>query len=179
MGDRSTGKRVRFEILKRDGFRCRYCGVTATATLLHVDHVVPVAEGGTDDPSNLVTACPDCNLGKSSVSLDESLLPNQTPTEDMIEHAEQLRAYLAAARERDAAIAEMAAYVTETWKAHVSSYMQRGLEVQLPGLIRDRGLDDVLDAIYAVGRSTANSADHRTRYFFGVLRNKRASRGGV
>lgn len=55
---------VRFDVLHRDGFRCVYCGATAKVSPLHVDHVVPVVKGGSDEMSNLVTACADCNLGK-------------------------------------------------------------------------------------------------------------------
>src|SRR5690242_10010956 len=62
--------RLRFEILKRDNFTCRYCGRSAAATELRVDHVIPVALGGSDMPDNLVAACHDCNAGKSSITLD-------------------------------------------------------------------------------------------------------------
>jgi len=61
---RSSGKALRFKVLSRDGFRCRYCGASGAHAVLHVDHVLPRVEGGTDDESNLVTACQDCNLGK-------------------------------------------------------------------------------------------------------------------
>lgn len=67
-------KRLRFEILRRDGFRCRYCGLTATETALRVDHVIPEALGGTDDPRNLVTACDPCNSGKSSIAVDSPIV---------------------------------------------------------------------------------------------------------
>lgn len=63
-------KRLRFEILRRDNQTCQYCGEKAPDVTLHVDHVIPVALGGTDQPGNLVTACKDCNLGKSSVPAD-------------------------------------------------------------------------------------------------------------
>lgn len=63
----AVSKRLRFEILRRDGHACRYCGRTAPEVKLTVDHVTPVALGGSDDPSNLVTACEPCNTGKSSV----------------------------------------------------------------------------------------------------------------
>lgn len=59
-------KRLRFEILRRDNHLCRYCGATAPDVKLTVDHVVPTALGGSDEPSNLVTACADCNSGKSA-----------------------------------------------------------------------------------------------------------------
>lgn len=63
----AVSKRLRFEVFRRDNHACRYCGKTAPDVPLTVDHVVPVALGGCDDPSNLVTACRDCNSGKSSV----------------------------------------------------------------------------------------------------------------
>lgn len=56
---------VRFCILRRDGFTCRYCGRRPPDVVLHVDHMVPVARGGTSDEDNLITACRRCNLGKS------------------------------------------------------------------------------------------------------------------
>jgi hypothetical protein len=56
--------RVRYAVLERDGYRCRYCGAEATDAKLHVDHRMPVSKGGTNDFENLVTACSDCNLGK-------------------------------------------------------------------------------------------------------------------
>ena len=60
---------VRFEVLKRDGFRCAYCGATPGEDALHVDHAVSVADGGSDTIENLVTACQTCNLGKGSTSV--------------------------------------------------------------------------------------------------------------
>jgi 5-methylcytosine-specific restriction endonuclease McrA len=60
--------RLRFDILQRDGFRCRYCGRpgTASGVVLHVDHVIPVAVGGATSAYNRVTACEECNLGKAT-----------------------------------------------------------------------------------------------------------------
>jgi 5-methylcytosine-specific restriction endonuclease McrA len=33
---------------------------------LHVDHLVPLAHGGTTTADNLLTACEECNLGKAT-----------------------------------------------------------------------------------------------------------------
>jgi hypothetical protein len=63
----AISKRLRFEILRRDEHACQYCGEKAPGVTLHVDHVVPVTLGGSDKPDNLVAACKDCNLGKTSV----------------------------------------------------------------------------------------------------------------
>jgi hypothetical protein len=59
---------LRYSILRRDGFKCRNCGATPDdrRVRLQVDHIVPVAKGGSDDPSNLQTLCQDCNLGKGA-----------------------------------------------------------------------------------------------------------------
>jgi 5-methylcytosine-specific restriction endonuclease McrA len=59
---------LRFGILQRDGFRCRYCGRPGSApgVVLHVDHVVPLAAGGATAEDNLLTACDECNLGKAT-----------------------------------------------------------------------------------------------------------------
>lgn len=70
----SIGWKLRFEVLKRDGFRCVYCGATPEQRPLQVDHRVPIAAGGTDDPSNLVAACDRCNGGKSDVALDGTIV---------------------------------------------------------------------------------------------------------
>ncbi len=55
------------EVFRRDNHTCRYCGQHAPEVKITVDHVNPVALGGTDEPANLVTACIDCNAGKSSI----------------------------------------------------------------------------------------------------------------
>ncbi|MFF0055622.1 HNH endonuclease [Streptomyces microflavus] len=62
----AVSKRLRYEILRRDRFTCRYCGASAPDAPMRVDHVTPVALGGTDHPSNLVAACEPCNSGKTS-----------------------------------------------------------------------------------------------------------------
>ncbi len=57
---------LRYDILKRDGFRCVLCGMSSKdGAILHVDHIVPIAKGGRTEPSNLRTLCERCNLGKS------------------------------------------------------------------------------------------------------------------
>jgi hypothetical protein len=72
----AVSRRLRFEILRRDGHTCRYCGASAPDVKLTVDHVVPTALGGGDQPSNLVTACEGCNGGKSSIPADAALVAN-------------------------------------------------------------------------------------------------------
>lgn len=60
----AIGPRVRFQIFQRDGFACHYCGRRPPQHPLQIDHVLPIARGGTNHPDNLVAACWECNIGK-------------------------------------------------------------------------------------------------------------------
>ena len=57
------------EILERDEYRCRYCGLDGMASFdnalaMSVDFVVPRAKKGKKDPQNLVACCRACNMIK-------------------------------------------------------------------------------------------------------------------
>ena len=57
---------IRYDVLKRDNFKCTICGRTAADGIkLHVDHIMPIAKGGKTEMSNLRTLCNQCNSGKS------------------------------------------------------------------------------------------------------------------
>lgn len=58
------GHRSRPEWHRKD--HCESCGWTPpTVKALEVDHVIPRSEGGTSDPSNLRTFCPNCHRLKT------------------------------------------------------------------------------------------------------------------
>lgn len=58
------------EVLRRDEYRCQYCG--REARQLTIDHVVPRYLGGEHSWGNLVAACPACNRRKGGRTLSES-----------------------------------------------------------------------------------------------------------
>jgi hypothetical protein len=61
----SLSAKLRFQILERDHRRCVICGASAKdGATLHVDHIISVYNGGSDDQENLQTLCEPCNLGK-------------------------------------------------------------------------------------------------------------------
>jgi len=94
------------EIMRRDGFRCRFCESKVIVKSVHsifanalpdearqgttnetrhfgisnltasIDHIVPYSRSGTNDPENLVTACPTCNYGRENWLLDEVEIEN-------------------------------------------------------------------------------------------------------
>ncbi len=56
---------LRFEVLKRDNYKCGICGSSAKdGVKLEIDHKVPVFKGGKNHINNLWTLCWDCNRGK-------------------------------------------------------------------------------------------------------------------
>ena len=60
---------TRFDIFKRDNYKCKICGQSPESNpniTLHLDHIVPVALGGTSEYDNLQTLCSECNLGKKA-----------------------------------------------------------------------------------------------------------------
>src|SRR6185369_9470321 len=62
-------------ILKRDRFRCQYCGLDGMTSfenslVMSVDFVIPRARKGKKDPRNLVAACRACNLLKGRRHFD-------------------------------------------------------------------------------------------------------------
>ncbi len=62
---RKLDSRLRHEVFKRDGYKCKECGASKEDKMLHADHIIPFSKGGTDELENLQTLCDDCNLAKS------------------------------------------------------------------------------------------------------------------
>jgi 5-methylcytosine-specific restriction enzyme A len=63
---RNVSTATRARIMERDDFRCRRCGASPRDCRLVVDHIVPVARGGSSEDDNLQTLCEDCNQGKAA-----------------------------------------------------------------------------------------------------------------
>lgn len=57
---------IRYEVLKRAGFRCELDGVSADERAIEVDHIIPKKHGGTDEPENLQALCWKCNANKGA-----------------------------------------------------------------------------------------------------------------
>lgn len=85
-------KKMRFEVFKRDGFRCQYCGRSAPDVILEVDHITPVSAGGKNSLMNLVTSCRDCNRGKGKTLLSDAteMQKQKNELDDLNERRKQL-----------------------------------------------------------------------------------------
>lgn len=106
-------KRIRYEILARDHHTCQYCGASAPQATLQIDHVIPKALGGTDEPTNLVTACRDCNAGKSSANPDAEHVAQVD--EKAVAMAKAFRDYLASFSDQKSKDAEWLDAMEDFW----------------------------------------------------------------
>lgn len=69
---RTLPRRQRVAIAKRDGWRCHYCGADLKQEgEWHIDHLVPVSRGGSNEPTNLAAACVLDNLRKGDMTETE------------------------------------------------------------------------------------------------------------
>ncbi|MCH7549599.1 MAG: HNH endonuclease, partial [Candidatus Krumholzibacteriota bacterium] len=118
MADRtSIPKSTRFEVFKRDKFKCQYCGAAAPNVLLEIDHIQPVSKGGTNEITNLVAACADCNRGKGARELsDDTVVRKQRhQLEELQERREQLEMMMEWARSARSVAVDAAEHVAEYW----------------------------------------------------------------
>lgn len=90
---RQLSPKTRFEVFKRDGFTCQYCGGHPPAALLHVDHINPVANGGTNSSDNLITSCSKCNFGKAAKLLSSIPQSLEDKAKEVRERERQIKGY--------------------------------------------------------------------------------------
>lgn len=93
---KSLTKKTRFEVFKRDSFKCQYCGATAPEAVLVVDHIDPISQDGADEMINYITACQPCNAGKSDRKLSDTtaVLKQRAQLEELAIRREQLEMML-------------------------------------------------------------------------------------
>jgi hypothetical protein len=159
-------KSVRFEIFKRDSFTCQYCGAKSPDVVLEIDHITPVADGGTNDILNLVTACRACNAGKSDRRLSDSAAidKRRTQLEELEERRQQIEMlhewHLSLVDIEDQA-ADMAGDLWFRSTGRAGSLLTTQAKEELAKLIRRNGFDSVCKAIkQAADSAMRSSKDH-------------------
>lgn len=117
-------KKLRFEVFKRDSFRCQYCGADAPNVLLHIDHIKPVSKGGTNEIVNLVTSCTSCNLGKSNILLDDqsAVSKARAQMQELQDRREQLDMMMAWREGLRALKGEAIAKLCRYWEKHTPGW---------------------------------------------------------
>lgn len=158
----AVSKRLRFAVFQRDDHTCQYCGIRAgdQGTVLQIDHILPVSMGGRDEPTNLITACRDCNSGKSSSTIDQPKVAAPS-----IDAARWARAIEEATKERRSTAAEEKAacdaflrhwpwsYPPDDWRPSVAKFIRMGVSA-----------DDV-ERIILLAADRTFGFEHCWRYF--------------
>lgn len=61
-------------LIKLHGKVCSYCFKQLDNSDITLDHIIPTHDGGSNRPSNLVIACPECNNKKDCLGIVQFLL---------------------------------------------------------------------------------------------------------
>lgn len=164
-------KALRYQVMRRDGHACTYCGARPPDARLVIDHVVPVALGGSDSPDNLTTACNDCNSGKGANPVDAAVV------ESVAETNTEFRRVMQQLAEDAASVDERCTEFLRIWEQYDYNYMMRRQHFPLPdtwersvSVWLDRGLV-IEDIEWAVHKAMDHPAapDQKFRYMAGVL----------
>ena len=167
---RPMSKKLRFEVFKRDGFVCQYCGAAPPGAVLEIDHIDPVSSGGGDEEGNLVTACFDCNRGKAARDLSVAPEALSARAARIAEAEEQLAGYREIMRRRDERKEDDAWEVVTALEG-----VAKTRTVRLNTVIRfleRMPLHEVLDAARVAMRTKPYSDPQRFKYFCGVCWRK-------
>jgi len=171
MARTAISKTRRFEVFKRDGFCCAYCGAHPPQVILEIDHIVAVSAGGGNEPENLVTSCFDCNRGKAARSLKAVPIGLSEKAALVAEREEQLRGYNAIMQEARLRLDEQTWEVIRYWEPDAKAYARDKI-VSIKRFIEKLGLHEVLEAA-EIARAAKPYSDYSMwKYFCGVCWTK-------
>lgn len=172
--DVATSKRLRFEVFKRDGFRCAYCGKSPPDAVLECDHIQATADEGTDDINNLITSCFDCNRGKSNISLTK--IPSQ-----LAENLEILKAkefqyaeYLKYLKLIERRINKSIAKVRKVFESYFpdKTFVRDFEQVSLKRFLKSLSEPEIIESITLACSRKYDNPDNAIRYFCGICWHK-------
>ena len=169
---KGISKRTRFEIFKRDQFTCQYCGSQPPDVILHVDHIIAVANGGQNDMENLVTSCSDCNLGKSAVPLDMVPQSLEDRAAEAEERQAQVEAYAIQLQELRDAFENQCWQVAEVLKKGASDGYSRSNFRSITMFCKRLGFPETLNAAHIADNAVPFERGRRFKYFCAVCWNR-------
>ena len=151
MKRKGLSQKTRFEVFKRDSFRCQYCGKSSPSVILEVDHIHPVAKGGSEtDILNLITSSEECNAGKGDrLIADGSALERQVlQLREINERREQLELLLTWKEELTNLSEITLSAVVNAWNHEVHPWeLSETGKKSLQKLITKYGAEKLLNAI--------------------------------
>jgi len=168
---KAMSKKLRFDVFKRDGFKCMYCGAHPPSVLLHVDHINPVAKGGKNDIDNLVTSCEPCNLGKGARLLSSAPVALADKAASVAEREAQIKGYQAVMSAKRLRLDDEAWGVIHLMLPGVSSTSRDWMN-SLRMFIDKMGVHEVTEAMEIALAKGWHSDEKTFKYFCGICWNK-------
>lgn len=172
----ALSKSKRFEIFKRDGFTCQYCGARPPDVVLEVDHIQPRSKGGDDDELNLLTSCVGCNQGKRAKLLAE-VQPRpdaDAKTLEVQQEIAELRHYQEVVAIRNGLLEETVELLEQAWWESAPGLDWRPSDSLLRQFLGRYAAPIIEEALRIVGPKVVTGFVQKEwfdRYFWGVLRN--------
>lgn len=169
---KKTSKKTRFNVFKRDGFQCQYCGRNPPAVTLECDHIKPVSKGGDNDIDNLITSCFDCNRGKSDALL--SAIPDSIQKKKaIIEEKElQLKGYYQLIKRKNNRISRDIKRVEDIFQQYFTDreFTETFRSSIKVNFISKLSINDIEDAMHMACARVDDSAS-AIKYFCGICWN--------
>ena len=149
---KAISKKVRFEVFKRDNFTCQYCGKSAPDVVLEIDHMKPVSKGGTNDITNLITACFDCNRGKSNKELsDDSVIKKQNAQlQELAKRREQIEMMMLWREELKDETEMLVNTVADSFESLTDRHVTEQGRKAIRKWLKQFSINEILDAIEVV-----------------------------
>lgn len=170
---KTISKRLRFEIFKRDSFTCQYCSSKPPKVPLEIDHIIAVSKGGTNEEENLITACFDCNRGKSNVelsSLPETVL---TKTEKLKLAQLQYREFLKIRKKEKEIKNALINEVEDIYSRFFPDYeFAERFKISVKTFIDKLGIEEVNESMEVACSKLRLNESKVLKYFCGICWNK-------
>ena len=165
-------KKVRFEIFKRDGFTCQYCGAHPPSVILNIDHIHPVALGGDNSDDNLVTSCQACNLGKGAIELADAPHSLQDKAIAILEREAQIKGYQRVMNDKRQRLQDEGVEVCDVYELFHSGYtLNDKALISVRKFIDELGFHEVLTSMEKACSNSKIRGD-KFQYFCGICWNK-------
>lgn len=201
MARKPLSKKIRFEVFKRDKFTCQYCGRMSPDVILEVDHIEPVAEGGDNEITNLITSCRDCNRGKGKTRILDSkaISFQQEALKDLAEKKEQLEMIAEWKKELldydNMAVNMLTEYfeqltgcdVNDNGRKEIGIWLKRfsadkimeAMEKSVKSYCKEFSYDEIVMAFSKIPGVCINHSkgDNKSKYYFNYIKKVLTSRG--
>lgn len=175
---KAVTKKMRFEVFKRDSFKCQYCGKSAPDVILEVDHIKPVAEGGKTTLLNLITSCRDCNRGKGKRKLNDNT--EVTKQKAMLDELNEKRKQMEMLIEWKNELAEMEEHQIDILEGLLvddpAKCLTQDARRKLKSLLKEFGFNEVYEAC-EIAVLQYNFLYERFKKIGGICYNRRKNGG--